>query len=121
MSARVEGSDESTDQVKDPKLVGEVNEVDINIGSIHVPARALLDTGSCVSLVTESFYKEHLSKHEVKAIGEILNIECADGENLPYTGYIETEINVENGLPTSKPLPCLLLVTPDTKYSARTL
>ena len=104
--------------MKDSKLVGEVNEVPIVIG--NQPTQALLDTGSCVSVMSEAFYKEHLSENKLKPVGEILNIECADGENLPYNGYIDTEINVHHGLPNSKSLHCLLLVVPDTKYSART-
>ena len=39
-------------------------------------------------------------------------------KNLPYI-YC-AEINIEKGLPGAKPLPCLLLVTPDTQYSAKT-
>ena len=68
----------------------------------------------------ESFHKEHLSNIEIKPVGNILNIECADGKNLPHVGYIETVINIEKGLPGAKPLPCLLLVTPDTQYSVKT-
>ena len=101
----------------DPKLIGHVNEADIFLDS--KPAKALLDTGSCVSLVSESFYLEHLNCH-MKPVGDILNIECADGQNLPYKGYIETELVIQKGLPDFKPLPCLLLVTPDTQYSSRT-
>ena len=41
-------------------------------------------------------------------------------KNLPYIGHIEAEINIKKGLPGAKPLPCLLLVTPYTQYSAKT-
>lgn len=118
--APVKGSDKSTTETKDPKytLVGDTNEVDILLG--NRPARALLDTGSCVSIVAESFYQEHLSHREIRPVDEILNIECADGQSLPYKGYIETEIRVQRGLPMIEPLPCLLLVTPNTQYSSAT-
>ena len=111
-------SDESTMNSKDSRLIGEVNEVNIMIGGKS--AKALLDTGSVVSLVTETFYNNNLSNIEIKPVGEILNIECADGESLPYKGYIEIDIRVESGLPSLKTLPCLFLVTPDTSYSERT-
>ena len=51
---------------------------------------------------------------------DILNIDCADGGNLPHKGYIETDIYVPHEVPMKRHLPCLLLVTPDTKCSART-
>lgn len=115
------GSAESTNQLdKGPKceLVGETNEVSICIG--NQPAQALLDTGSCVSIVSETYYRENLGNLEILPVGDILNIECADGEHLPYKGYIESEITVQNGMLEMDPLPCLLLVTPDTQYSSRT-
>ena len=118
VSAPVVGSDPSTLKKNGPELVGEVNEVDILIGKI--PARCLLDTGSCVSVIAESFYNDHFKEVPLQPVGQLINIECADGEKLPYKGYIETEIAVNNGLPKAKPLPCLLLVTPDTEFSKRT-
>ena len=107
MSAQVAGSDRSTENENDPKLVGQTNEVEVLIDK--KPSRALLDTGSCVSLVSESFYEANLSDSELMPVGNILNIECADGEGLPYKGYIEAEIGIESGLPSSKPLPCLFI------------
>ena len=117
VSASVAGSDTGT-QDQDPKLVGSVNEVDVLLNDI--PVKALLDTGSCVSVVAEKFYNEHLSQIPINPIGDILNIECADGKQLPYIGYIESDIAVNSGLPSAKPQPCLLLITPNTKYSERT-
>ncbi len=96
----------------DPKLVGSTNEVEIQLN--NTVAKALLDTGSCVSVVAEKFYMEHLSNIPINAIGDILNIECADGNQLPYRGYIEAEIKVNDGVPNSKSHSCLLLITPDT-------
>jgi len=118
LSAPVVESDESTKSRIDSNLVGDINEVNVIIG--EKSAKALLDTGSVVSLVTETFYKNNLSDIEIKPVGDILNIECADGENLPYKGYIATDIRVESGLPNSNTMKCLFLVTPDTSYSSRT-
>ena len=118
VSAPVVGSDTSTLKKNGPELVGEVNEVEILIGKI--PARCLLDTGSCVSVIAESFYKDNFKDVPLQPVGQLINIECADGEKLPYKGYIETEISVIKGLPKAKPLPCLLLVTPDTEFSKMT-
>ena len=103
---------------KDPKLVGYINEADIEINGIHT--KALLDTGSCVSVVSKSFLDEHLQNSELHKIDQLLNIECADGSQLPYIGYIEADIYVSSGLPGSNSKSCLLLVIPDTPYSQST-
>ena len=118
LSAQAAGSNLSANVSEGPKLVGETNEVLISINGIEV--KALLDTGSCVSAIAESFYLTHLQHLELQPIGDILNIECADGKNLPYKGYIEVELAITSGLPKATPQHCLLLVTPDTSYSSST-
>ena len=102
----------------DPKLVGDINETNIFVNSICT--KALLDTGSCVSVVSQSFYNDNLSQITIQPLTHILNIECADGNNLPYTGYIEVEISTGEDLPKANSHTCLLLATPDTKLSERT-
>jgi len=117
--APVVGSERSTsDTEKDPQLVGDVNEVSINIDNIRTTA--LLDTGSCVSIISETFYKENLSEIELEPLKEMINIECADGQQLPYLGCIEATISIETGLEKAIPKQCLFLIAPDTKYSSRT-
>jgi hypothetical protein len=50
-------------------------------------------------------------------IKNIFHVECADGNNLSYSRYIEGNITtqVENLLEES--YPCLLLVVPDSNYN----
>ena len=67
---------------KEPELVGETNEVKVLINNIDV--NALLDTGSCVSAMSKTFYEENLAHIEIKPLNRILKIECADGNTLPY-------------------------------------
>ena len=74
--------------------------------------RCLLDTGSTVSTISQSWYDAHLSEVPVKPLDTILEIECADGKNLPYSGYIEVDICLEN---TSGSF--LLLIIPDSRYN----
>ena len=64
--APLRGSYASTYTGKDPKLVGDVNEVKIAINNIDTVA--LLDTGSCVSLVSEAFYKDNLFDTEIEPL-----------------------------------------------------
>lgn len=71
-----------------------------------------MDTGSTVSTISQSWYDAHLSEVPVKPLDTILEIECADGKNLPYSGYIEVDICLEN---TSGSF--LLLIIPDSRYN----
>jgi len=50
----------------------------------------------------------------------MLKIECADGEPLPYLGYIIADIDTSISLTDSAQRSCLFLVVPDTRYSAKT-
>lgn len=122
ISASVVGLNMGTNnQKKDPKLVGETNEVSITIGDTDTTA--LLDSGSCISAISYSYWKENLANnYPLQPLQDIINlkIECADGQKLPYLGYIETELKISHGLPKASPLHCLFLITPDTNYSSRT-
>lgn len=117
VSAPVVGSCKGTYEIS-PHMVGEVNEAAILLNGHDTTA--LLDTGSCVSIVAETFYREHLGNTELKPLQDILHVECADGQSLPYLGYIEVELSVPEGVSGLRPKDCLLLVTPDTRYSAKT-
>ncbi len=108
----------TTSEKKGPKLAGEINEATVQLNGINT--RALLDTGSCVSLISKGFYDNNLSNMEIKPLAKILNIECADGNSLPYLGYIEGDLTVLEGMPPSQPVSYIFLVTPDTAYSAQT-
>jgi transposase InsO family protein len=96
-------------------LVGSSNEVKAKIDGIET--LALLDTGSTVSTVSRGFYDKHLSQHPIQSLDILLDIECADGQSLPYEGYIDADIEVL-GLPASEAVNCLLLVVPDSRYSS---
>ena len=51
---------------------------------------------------------------------DILQIECADGKQLPYDGYLTVNLTITHGLLQATTRLCLFLITPDTKYSERT-
>ena len=112
------GSTLGTTENKGPKIFGDVNEANLEINNIYT--RALLDTGSCVSILSKSFYDQHLSHIEIKPLDEILHIECADGNTLPYLGFIEVSITAIEGIPELTSVPCIFLVTPETNYSSQT-
>lgn len=98
-------------------LVGESNEATIEIEGNK--AKALLDTGSSVSTVSEEFYRQHLKHIPLRELDEVLDIECADGQLLPYAGYIVVDIGVTGAGLEEEKHPCMLLVIPDGRYNSR--
>lgn len=56
------------------------------------PCQSLLDTGSQVTTIPVSFYNEHLSDKPIHSLNEVLHIEGAAGQSVPYLGYVETTI-----------------------------
>ena len=76
----------------------------------------LVDTGSMVSTVSEVFWRQKLSDVQLKPIGDLLHIEGAAGQAVPYLGYIEVSVNIPE---ISQEQDCLILVVPQTNYSSR--
>lgn len=76
------------------RAVGKCPEVEIHAGGVAI--RCLLDTGSNVSTLTESFFKEHLhgEDKDMHCTSKWLKITAANGLPLPYQGYIELDIQV---------------------------
>uniref|UniRef100_A0A0S7F2X0 PPUP7114 n=1 Tax=Poeciliopsis prolifica TaxID=188132 RepID=A0A0S7F2X0_9TELE len=52
----------------------------------------LLDTGSQVTTVPQSFYEEHLSDLTIHSLNDLLEVERANGQFVPYLGYVELTI-----------------------------
>ena len=99
-----------------PGIFGDPTESEIIIQGKKVPA--LLDTGSTVSTISESYYQEHLSSSiPLNTLDTMLDIECAGGTQLPYTGYIELDIATPGDTNTCQ--RHVLLVVPDSKYNTQ--
>ena len=84
------------------------------------PLHVLLDSSSCVSVISHSFYREHIPDVQLQTIDDLVNMESADGKHLPYLGYVEVELGIAEGLPIGNPVSSLFLVTQDTVFSERT-
>lgn len=76
------------------RAVGTCPEVNICIDG--EPAQCLLDTGSNVSTLTESFFREHLhgEDQDIHCTAKWLKITAANKLPLPYLGYVELDIKV---------------------------
>ena len=99
-----------------PNLTGRPTETTVFIDNVELTA--LLDTGSCISYLGQSYYEKYLSHLPLLPVTDILNIECADGQKLPYSGYIKASMT-SPGIPKCTEQFCLLLVVPDTNYNQR--
>ena len=93
-------------------LVGQANECEVFIN--HISANALLDTGSTVSCMSKSFFTNHFNSSQLQPLQNLIHIECADGNPLPYIGYVEAELQV----PKLSNMSLLLLIVPDNNYNA---
>lgn len=111
-----DGGTDKQDLNNGPNLTGKPTESQVFIDSIET--QALLDTGSCISSIGHSFYKNKLSHIPLLPLTDILNIECADGKRLPYLGYIKTTLT-SSGIPDCSEQFCLFLIVPDTSYNLR--
>lgn len=76
----------------------------------------LLDSGSQVTTVPHSFYNTHLFDHEIMSLNNLLEVEGANGQNVPYLGYIELNLTFPpDFLGSPIEVDTLALVVPDTK------
>lgn len=74
----------------------------------------LLDTGSQVTTIPVSFYNQSLSDHPVKPLYNLLQVEGAAGQSVPYLGYVEMTIGFHKEfLGEEIDVPTLALVVPD--------
>ena len=95
-----------------PGLLGSSNEVSVNINGVDT--MGLLDTGSTVSTISESFYHQHLSATPMESLSYLLKIECVDGKQQPYLGYLEADLELP-GTSRNTSHPSLFLVIPDSE------
>ena len=101
-------------------LVGTRSTAEVTINGKQV--NCLLDTGSQVTTVPHSFYEQHLAEQEIKPLHDLLEVEGANGQSVPYLGYIEmTVVFPQTLLGVSIEVPTLALVVPDVKATSQSL
>lgn len=74
-----------TKSLKLPKgLIGSKSTANVKINGV--------DTGSQVTAVSQSFYNLYLSNHTIHPVSDTLEIEGANGQSLPYAGYVQLHV-----------------------------
>ncbi|KAL7824273.1 hypothetical protein SRHO_G00342580 [Serrasalmus rhombeus] len=85
-----------------------------------VQCSCLIDTGSQVSIIAQSFYLQHLSHRELCPVSDLLHIEGAAGQTVPYLGYVEVEVQFPKSVcGTGKRFNILALISPDQSYNEK--
>ena len=99
-------------------VVGDVNESNVFVND-H-PCAALIDTGSQVTTLSESFWKQNLSDCPLQPLSTLIEVEGAGGHKIPFMGFIEAEISFPqevNGIHSA--LGTVILVVEDTAFNLR--
>ena len=98
------------------RIVGSANESIIFINGVKTSG--LIDTGSMVTSISETFYKNMNPQPQLYAITEFgLSVQSANGTELPFKGYIEAEFSAP--ILSDCVLNIPLLVVSDTEYNSQ--
>lgn len=82
----------------------------------------LLDTGSQVTTIPLSFYQDYLSNHPMKSLESLLEVEGANGQSVPYLGYVELTLTFpKEFLGVKAEVTTLALVVPDVMHVPQVL
>ncbi|KAJ8339479.1 hypothetical protein SKAU_G00362650 [Synaphobranchus kaupii] len=72
--------------------------------------------GSQVTTIPNSFYQENLSHFPINSLNDLLEVEGANGQNVPYLGYVEVTIKFPKSLlGVDIEVPTLALIVPDMR------
>ena len=97
-------------------MEGRENEGFVYISSVQT--KALIDTGSSISTVTEAFLNTLYPKPEIRSVEDFdLEIKEAGGQTLPYHGYVRANVQVPFLADRTVTVP--LPVVPLTEYNKR--
>ncbi len=84
--------------------------------------QCLIDTGSQVTTVPNSFHKQYLSDYPIHPLSDILEVEGANGLSVPYLGYVHLDITFPAefiGVKTE--VATVALIVPDIKSHTQPL
>lgn len=94
-------------------LIGSRCTAEVNIeGHTH---QCLLDTGSQVTAIPVSFYNAHLQEQQIQPLHDLLHVEGAAGQDVPYLGYVKISVKFpKDFIGYDMNIETLALVDPDT-------
>jgi transposase InsO family protein len=75
--------------------------------------RALIDTGSNITTISNALMKDHLPNVPIRQLDDLLTVHAAGGGLVNYLGYVEVDITVDN-----LSYRVLALVVPGDSYSS---
>ena len=95
-------------------IIGAASTNDIQVNGVN--AKCLIDTGSVISTISESFVVTFLKQVQIKELESLLEnftFESASGSEMDFIGYVETVIHI----PGIGKYYVVLLVVKDTAFS----
>ena len=96
------------------RMIGKGNESLININNVEI--KALLDSDSQISTITEECLKQLHPQPEIRSLDDFeLDIRSAGGHSVPYKGYTIVEVSVPFIEGVSELIP--MLIVSQTEYS----
>ena len=106
-----------TQQLTVARLVGKKCKVLCMLSGVTV--EVLWDSGAQVSLVSKSWFSEHLPSLELRKIEELLgegaglDLSAANGGIIPFVGWVEVEFHLTSDGQSSVPLTVPILIARD--------
>lgn len=85
-----------------------------------IGCESILDTGSQVTTVSETFYLNNLSFLPIQPICALFQIEGAGGQHVPYLGYIQAFISLPSSITgVTEEITSLVLIVPDCHFNSQ--
>ncbi|XP_024658169.2 retrovirus-related Pol polyprotein from transposon opus [Maylandia zebra] len=99
------------------RLVGSRSLAEVKIGELS--HGCLIDSGSQVTTISKSFQLTHLPSHPLLPLNDLLEVEGAAGQIVPYLGYIEVDITFPQSFTgKDKVVTILALIVPDHRANS---
>ena len=99
------------------RLVGRKCTTNVTVSGVE--SNCLIDTGSQVTTVSQSFYDEYLSECPIEPVDNILEVDGANGLPVPYLGYVELSMKFPKEFIASEPeVQTLALVVHDNRSNS---
>lgn len=101
-----------------PGLVGPRCVSTVFIGDTK--CQSILDTGSQVTTISETFRSRYLASFPIQPIHHLLEVEGAGGQSVPYLGYVEVPLTFPDSVTgAEEQLTVLALVVPECQFNSQ--